>query len=143
MGPHSYDPGVAPNGVFWTTPIPEDSIEVHLGAGRASLHATNIPVFDAFTVPNSLNPAHPLGRVPSTINSLDLEWSNVTRRVEFSDPVNQFAGLFLEDSATIEVTATTPASLGHHGFHFVSNPGATSVSLVAQIGHDHNGSFFP
>jgi hypothetical protein len=114
-----------------------------LGKGAASLELTNIPVFDAFTVPNSLNPAHPLGIVPAIINSLHIEWSGVTDRDEFSDPTDAFAGLFLEDSATIEVTATTPPSLGKHGFKFVSDPAATTTTNFAQVGHDHNGMFFP
>jgi len=143
LGPHSYDPGVSPNGVFWATAIPEDSVEVHLGKGAASLHVTDISVFDAFTIPNSLNPLHPLGRVPATINSLDIEWSGVTRRLQFSDEANTFAGFFLENSATIEVSVTTPPSPGRHGFSFVSDPASTSIRNFAQVAHDHNGSFFP
>jgi len=142
LGPHSYDPGISPTGVFWATEIPEDSIEVHLGKGKASLHATDISVFDAFTIPNSLNPTHPLGRIPSTINSLDLEWSGVTRTLEFSVDANTFAGYFLENSATIEVTATTPPGLGGNGFKFVSDPASTTISHFAQIAHDQNGVFF-
>jgi len=109
----------------------------------ASLNLTNIPLNDFYTVPNSLNPAHPLGLQPAVINSLDMEWSGVTRRVEFSDPTIGFAGLFLENSCTIEVTATTAATPTRHGFKFVSDPGSTTVSSFAQVGHDHNGSFFP
>jgi hypothetical protein len=142
LGPHSYDPGITPNGFFWTTPIPEDSVEVHLGKGEATLDVTDVSVFDAFTVPNSLNSAHPLGIVPSTINSLRIHWSGVTRRVQFEDPDPDglFFGYFLENAATIEVVATTPPSPGKHGFRFVST--ATTSSNFAQVGHDHNGSFF-
>ena len=143
LGPHSYDPGISPSGVFWTTPIPEDGVDVHLGKGAASVHVTDVNVVDAFTVPNSLNPGHPLGQVPATIDTLNLEWSGVTRRVEFSDADIGFAGLFLENSCTVEVTATTPPSPGMNGFHFVSDAGSTTVSVFAQVGHDHNGVFFP
>ncbi len=109
----------------------------------ASLNLTNISLTDYYTVPNSLNPAHPLGHQPAVINSLDLKWSGVTCRVEFSDPAIGFAGLFLENSCAIEVTATTAPTPGHHGFHFVSDPRSTTVSSFAQVGNDHNGSFFP
>ena len=116
---------------------------MHLGKGAASLHVTDISVFDAFTIPNSLNPLHPLGRVLATINSLDIEWSGVTRRLQFSDEANTFAGFFLENSATIEVSVTTPPSPGRHGFSFVSDPASTTRTNFAQVAHDHNGSFFP
>ena len=114
-----------------------------LAAGTASLHANNICVFDAFTVANSLNVARPLGNlVKGVINSLRIEWSSVQRRVTgFADSVDQFRGNFVETSAQIEVTATTPLSTGH-GFRFVSDPGATTVSHFAQIGNEQNGVFF-
>jgi hypothetical protein len=139
LSAHSYDPGIAANGLFWTIPIPEESVGVHLGEGAAVLEAANIPLRDVFTVANSFSPAGP--RVPAVIDSLNIEWSGITKTLQFSDATDQFAGYFLENSATIEVTVTTPPSPGLHGFHFVSQ--ATTASDFAQIGHDHNGSFFP
>jgi len=116
-------------------------VDVHLGAGEAVLDATNIPLFDAFTIANSF--AHMPPPVPAVINSLRIEWSGITKTTQFSsaNPDDQFAGYFLENSATIEVTVTTPPSPGLHGFRFVS--AATTASHFAQVGHDHNGSFFP
>jgi len=58
LGPHAYDPGNSRTGVFWTTPIPEHSVKVNLEKGTASLHLTNVTVFDFFTVPNSIDPVH-------------------------------------------------------------------------------------
>jgi len=141
LSAHSYDPGISANGLLWTIPIPEESVDVHLGAGAAVLDATDIPLFDVFTVANSFSKAVP--RVPAVINSLRIEWSGITKTTQFSsaNPDDQFAGYFLENSATIEVTVTTPPSPGLHGFHFVSD--ATTASDFAQVGHDHNGSFFP
>jgi len=138
-GAHSYDPGIAANSLFWTTAIPADSVDVHLGAGAAVLEVTNVPLFDAFTVGNSFSQA--IARVPAVIDSLRIEWSGIASTIQFSDATDKFAGYFLENSATIEVTVTTPASGSLHGFHFVSE--ATTESSFAQVGHDHNGSFFP
>jgi hypothetical protein len=58
LGSHAYDPGISPTGVFWTTPIPEHSVKLNLEKGTASLHLTNVTVFDFFTVPNSIDPVH-------------------------------------------------------------------------------------
>jgi hypothetical protein len=142
LGLHSYDPGISPTLVVWTTPIPEGGARIDLDAGTAELHVRNIcSVFDAFTVANSLTPTHPLGNIVSAVfDSLDLRWSGVTRRIiGFGDPVNQFSGDFVETSATIEVTATTTKSTGH-GFRFVS--AATTTVNFAQIGRETNGVFF-
>lgn len=118
-------------------------MDVHLGAGEALLQVANIPVSDVFTVPNSFarNPAP----VPAVINSLRIEWGGITKTTQFSstDPNDQFAGYFLENSATIEVTVTTPAANGLNGFRFVSDPASTTISDFAQIGHEQNGTFFP
>jgi hypothetical protein len=98
-------------------------------------------VLDTFTVENSLTPTRPLGNpVSALIESLDIEWSGVTRSVlGFSDPVNQFAGDFFETSASIRLAVRTLASTGH-GFRFVSS--ATTTVNFAQFGRERNGSFF-
>jgi hypothetical protein len=142
LGLHSYDPGVSPTLALWIAPIPTDGATADLDAGTAHLHASNIcSVFDAFTVPNSLTPSHPLGNVVSAVlNSLDIKWSGITRSIiGFSDPANQFSGDFFESSATIRVTATTRKSTGH-GFRFVSS--ATTKVSFAQFGRETNGVFF-
>jgi len=143
LGPHSYDAGISQTGVTWVTEVAEGSAHVDLDEGSASLHAQNICVFDAFTVANSLTVSRPLGNlVKGIINSLRMEWNGVQRRITgFSDSADKFRGDFVETSAQIEVTVTTPLSTGH-GFKFVSDPGETTVSNFAQIGNEHNGSFF-
>jgi len=150
LGPHSYDPGVSENDVVWTTEIPEDSIEFDLREEEASLHVKNVLVFDAFTVPNSLSTFHPLGKVHAIINSLRMEWRGTTNRRTHSDCNDAFRGSFFEDSATIEVIATTPPvpattcppRAARNGFKFVSDPAHTTITHFAQIGREHNGVFF-
>lgn len=145
MGPHAYIPGTSPTGVFWTTPVPEHSIKVSLEEGTASLHLRNVPVFDYFTVPNSLDPVHLQGVAAATLHTLQVEWSGVTQHHEYNDPASTFAGVFLETAARISVVATTSAVPAHdiHGFRFVSDPLETSSSSFAEIGQEQNGAFFP
>jgi len=141
LGLHSYDPGISPTLALWVIPIPHGAARADSGGGTAELHVRNACVFDAFSVPNSLTPTHPLGNIVSAvIESLDIKWSGVTRSVlGFSDPVNQFSGDFFETSAAIKVTASTNRSTGH-GFRFVSS-GTTTVNF-AQFGRERNGIFF-
>jgi hypothetical protein len=134
---------------MWTTEIPEGSIEFDFHAGDASLHVKNVLVFDAFTVPNSLDTHHPMGKVNAIINSLHMEWHcTVPRTANFCNKDNEYRGEYKEGTATIEVVATTPPRAGRcattpvSGFRFVSEPAKTSVSSFAQIGRERNGVFY-
>jgi len=109
----------------------------------------DVCVFDAFTIPNSLTPNHPLfGIGRARIDSLVLRWSGINRMVHVHDVPNKFSGDFIEDSATVAVTASTqpsapPLTIGtFDGFRFVSDAGVTSHSNFAQIGKMQDGVFF-
>ena len=134
---------------MWNAPISNGSVKVDLKNGVASLKAKNILVFDAFTVPNSLDTAHPLGRVDAIIDSLRIDWRTQFTK-SWRDCPDAFRGDFFEGTATIEVTATTPTvppstcppNQGRNGFRFVSDPAATTITNFAQIGSEKNGVFF-
>ena len=54
--------------------------------GEAVLHIENVcRVFDAFTVPNSLNPLHPLGLVSAFLKSLRIQWKGITNMRSFNN----------------------------------------------------------
>jgi hypothetical protein len=129
-----------PNGLVWLTGpqvISLDDVETHLGDGTASLQFQNVDVNDWITVKNSLSDGTLLGPAAPATMTLNIEWSNVTRRLSgFSDPTNGFGGDFLENSATIEI-----AIQNSDGSFSFSGSGDTS-SCFAQIGQMQNGSFF-
>jgi len=147
LGPHSYDPGTAPSLLLWTIEIPEGSVHVDLHAGEATLDLHNVcSLFDAFTVPNSLNPLHPLGLVSGFMKSLRIEWSGIKSMLSFNNH-STFRGDFVETSARIELSINSPASkppftpAPEDGFEFEADP-ATTITNFAQIGHENNGSLF-
>jgi hypothetical protein len=148
LGPHSWDAGLSATNVFWVGSIPEGSVHVDLDDGSATLHVENMCVYDAFTVANSIAGVNrTVNQVKGIINSLHIEWSGVIERDAANEPVNQMRGMFVQNTARISVTATTPktavTSLSNgHGFRFVSDPASTSVSHFAQIGQEQNGIFF-
>jgi hypothetical protein len=148
LGPHSWDAGLAPTNVVWVARVPEGSAHVDLDDGTASLHVENLCVYDAFTVANSLMGLNrPVNLVKGIINSLHMKWSGVLSTDIANEPANKMRGTFVENIATIAVTATTPrtevtALSNGHGFRFVSDPAATSVSNFAQIGEERNGLFY-
>lgn len=94
---------------MWATEIPGSSVTFNPREEEASLHLTDVLVFDTFTVANSLDQHHPMGpKVKAIINSLRIEWSGTIQRRTRTDCADAFRGSFFEDSATIEVVATTP-----------------------------------
>jgi hypothetical protein len=133
---------------MWTIQIPEGSVKVDLNKGEATLQLEEVcRVFDAFTVPSSLNPVHPLGLVSALVRSLHIHWTGINRKLSFSNGTT-FRGDFIESSAApIAVTVTTPATKppftpsGQDGFEFISDP-TTTVTHFAQIGHENNGALF-
>ena len=115
--------------------------------GEAVLHIENVcRIFDAFSVPNSLNPLHPKGLVCAFLKSLRIQWKGITKRRSFNNG-STFRGDFVENSATIAVTVMTPETkppftpAPENGFQFVADP-ASTVSNFAQIGHESNGALF-
>lgn len=135
---------------MWNAAIPSGSVEFDLEDEEATLNVKNVLVFDGFTVPNSLNTFHPLGHANAVMNSLRMKWSGTTNRRSVNDCADAFRGDFLENTATIAVTATTPPTPARtcpptpprNGFRFVSDPASTSISHFAQIGREHNGVFY-
>jgi len=134
----------------WNAAIPIGSVQFDLENEEATLNVKNVLVFDGFTVPNSLNTFHPLGHANAVFNSLKMKWRGTTNKRSVRDCADAFRGDFLENAATIEVTATTPPAPARtcpptparNGFRFVSDPANTTVSHFAQIGRERNGIFF-
>jgi hypothetical protein len=136
---HDLNPSTFPPlGLFWTIELPEDSVEVEFGKGRASLRGFDVPVFDYGTVINAVfgPPPSPL---PTGTVSFKVVWSGPGQRVNIrnTDPTyGGFAGEFIRNKAQMEWTATVGE------YTFVSDPLATSSSSFAEIGRERNGSFF-
>jgi hypothetical protein len=138
---HGYDPGTTPpntaSGLLWVARIPKQAVDVHLGDGKASMNVSDLAVTDWKTNANSLTFGALLGPgVPATV-SFDINWSGMTRKVQVSDATKGYAGLFVETGATMTWSSS------QKGFTFVSDAAKTTVTAFAEIGHEHNGTFFP
>jgi hypothetical protein len=131
----SIDNGNVPDGLFWTIPVPKDSITIDLDAGTAQFALANVALKDFGTLVNDLlhGPS-----VPATA-TFKVNWAGVIKRVKVSNEAAGFAGQFVVTHATMAYTASVPA----HSFTFVSDPASTSKEVYAEIGHEHNGSFLP
>jgi hypothetical protein len=122
-----------PAGLFWTIPLPPQSVVANPGAGSAVYKASNIEIrnFVDFNESLSGQPGD-----PATV-SFEVRWSGVDRRVRIYDEDTEFAGEFVRGKAQMRWAAV----VGNYQFH--SEPLSTSSSDFAEIGTMRNGTFFP
>jgi hypothetical protein len=130
----SIDPGNVPGGLFWTlpSPLPSDSVEIDLGSGTAKYALKNVETLDFHDFVNDLQHGP---SVPVTI-SFNVRWSGKKRNFQLRDAATGFRGEFVDTGATMEWTVIEGSSV------FVSAAAATSSSVSAVLGQEHNGVFF-
>ena len=128
---HDFDPGITPypEGLFWTVPFGSIG-PVELGTGSAHMSATNLPVFDYFSIPNAIFN----GPFAQALCSFDITWTGpVTSRGPVTTPGS--TGELVMTKATMTWSASNDL-----GFSFTSDPSPTT-SVFAQLGHVSNGVF--
>src|SRR6516162_8209195 len=135
---HDFNPGIINSGpatgLFWTIHIPARDVHVDLDRATATMRVKDADVEDYHTLKNAVldGPSDPASV------SFVIRWQGVKARVEVDDFDLGFAGQFIEDSATVEWSASVPST----GFSYTSDPAATSKTVFAEIGSERNGVFF-
>jgi hypothetical protein len=129
---HDFSPGIPPSGLFWTQPIPQDSVVVHFDDGVASVNVSNLKEDDAGNVLNALQggPA-----TPATV-SFEMRWAATGEPMALTDPVHGFTGEFFISDFRMQWSAEK------EGFTFESDPADTSVNVRSVLGRERNGVFF-
>jgi hypothetical protein len=130
---NDFNPGIAASGLFWTTAVPDDSIDVHPGAGTARFALSNFATRDFHTIGNSVTggPSDP------AIVSFEMIWSGHGQSVVQTD-----GSTFSFDSVISSASVTWSALNQATGEQFQSDPASTSQSEFAAVGHEKNGVFF-
>ena len=131
---HDFNPGITQNGLFWTSIVPDDHVQVDLAGGTATLEVRDLHMKDYVDLVNALvgGGARP---VPSVV-SYRVEWSATGPVNQFDNLAQQYRGELRNAVAQMEWSARTV------DFDFVSAPLATSTTDVAQLGHERNGAFY-
>ena len=133
---HAYDPGIPPNGLFWTTAIPDDSVQVNPGAGRASMQLTDFALTDWTTKRNSFFRGTLIPPVPAIL-TMEIEWNGAIQRNKIRNDALAFGGDFVQTGASIAF------SVSEAGFAFVSDPAETSMNEFSVVAKEFNGVFYP
>ena len=139
---NDHNPGVSEGGIFWTMPIPKDSVSLDLGEGKAAFCLSDVLMPDFRDLLTSLwgggavdGQGKPLGRVFSSTVSLHAEWFDAGSIMQTRDPVNRFLYINAQTKASIRWRSV------RRGSRFDSDDGPQQV-LFAAIGSERNGSFF-
>ena len=131
---NDFNPGIAPSGLFWTTAISPDDVDVDFEEGSGSMRVRNVGVLDFHDIGNALFGG---GATPTpAIVSFHVRWSGVQECERIRNVAQDFTGKFIRNQAHMERSATTDE------FTFTSAPANTSSSVFAELGHMRNGSFF-
>ena len=131
---HDFNPGIAPNGVFWTIALPSGAGDVDPAAGTATFTMTDLPIGDYYhLVFGGSNGPH----VPAKV-TFNITWSpgSDSKHIHAHDTTNGFGGDFTPGIATASWSAS------EEGFTFTSTPGETPKTNVAYVGTEQNGRFF-
>lgn len=129
---HDFNPGITDSGLFWTIPIPDETISVNFAAGTGSFRANNVDVEDYHDVVNALLD----GEEVDAQVSWDIRWSHPLGRSKVRDVANGFTGDFVQNVAKIAWSGHTDTA------SFVSDPAETSTNEFSLLAHERNGIFF-
>jgi hypothetical protein len=130
---HDLSPGTLPNGLFWTTQLPQDAFNVHDDGRVARLRLREQPLVDTFVFGGSL-------AIAAQVN-IDVLWRATSDPVERGagkgvDPTSPaaFTGHFAEASCSSRVSGVET------GFSFKTGE-LTADAFFAEMGRERNGVF--
>jgi hypothetical protein len=127
---HDFNPGIAPDGRFWTMALDPRSVDVHPGSGRAVMEATNLPVPDYHDFVSSVTGGPAL---PGVV-SFRVEWAASKDKHRYRYAPNQWEGTFVHTSATCTWSGRTAVA------EFTTE--TNNPTIFAEVGHERSGVFF-
>lgn len=133
---HDYNPHIDANGVFWTIPVPRNSVDINFGSGRAAFRLT-AQIFDDHDLRSSLTGSFPSGFPRMAEVTFDVQWSGILDRRRVRNEAQNFTGDFMQTGSTVEWSAVDGA-----GFQFTSDPPNPGGVVGAVLGRERNGVFF-
>ena len=135
---HDFNPGIKPSGLFWTQPIPRDSVEMDFDDRTARMHLRDWAIPDFTDIFNSAGLTQPpLAPMPSTV-SFEVRWRGKAAPMPIRDTTNHFVGQYIDSNATIVWSAEQRST----HFAFTSDGAETTTTVSGVIGRERNGVFF-
>jgi hypothetical protein len=136
---HDFNPGdlnefglpnhFSAGGVFWTLPIPKESVSTRRGQGDAHFTLTDVFQSDYFEITNALFRTGPLPLGARA--SLDIRWTGTGEQVQVNNDTAGFRGQYTKANAMIAWSAANDA-----GYVFsTANSSETNIThaFTAQV----------
>jgi hypothetical protein len=127
---HDFNPGIAPDGLFWTQAMDPRSVQVNPGTGRATFEATNLPMPDYKEFTSSITTGESL---PGVV-SFRVEWEPSHDRHRYRYAPNRWEGTFVQTNARCTWSGRTAEA------EFSTN--TNDRAIFAEVGHERSGVFF-
>jgi hypothetical protein len=123
------DPAYGP---FWTTPVPDESVQMNLLGDRVMLDLWDLPVSDSFQSGGPTN-------MPAKL-TLHGQWLSSLKARTYRDTQQHFAGIYAPAQVQLEWSTTGPTSANDNSaFGFQSDRQAQTADF-AQVGREATGS---
>jgi hypothetical protein len=132
---HDFNPGEE-NGLFWTAPIPTNSVRADLEEGTAALALTDFPIDDYGNVGNAISGGSEIG---TALLSLQIRWGGPTQRFSFVNAglPTPFRASGAKTGATMSWSAVETITGVTHRLS-----GAANAADFAMLAKERNGVFF-
>lgn len=127
----SFHQPIAPNGLYWTAPIPDTGLTLSPDGRNAAVTVRNYPLVDQPSFPKP-------GPTYAAEVDFKITWTARGPRIPYSQPVQGFQLEFHSAQARIEYVARVPS----RDLVITSDPIETSDSVFAMIGTERNGTFY-
>jgi hypothetical protein len=128
---HDFNPGIAPDGRFWTMAMASNSVDVHPGSGRAVYQATDLSMPDYHDFVNSATGG---ASVPGVV-SFHIEWApSKQEKQHYRYVPHRWEGQFGETTATCTWSGRTALA------EFATD--TNNPTIFAEVGHERSGVFF-
>ncbi|PZR97293.1 MAG: hypothetical protein DLM67_08345 [Candidatus Nephthysia bennettiae] len=132
---HDYNPGEE-NGLFWTVPIPSDSVDVDLDDGTAALDLRNFLIDDYGNVGNAISGGKEIG---TALLSMHIRWGGSAQRFSFINAglPTPFRARGFKTRATMTWSAVETIGGVTHTVR-----GAKNQADFGMVARERNGIFF-
>jgi hypothetical protein len=118
-------------------PVPDDSVEVHLGAGQSRFRLTT-SIWDDHDGKSSVTRVFPAGFPQMAEVTFEVEWSGIIDSAHVTNAESNFEGDVAYTGSTIQWSARDLDT----GFEFASEPSNPTRLVGAVLGRERNGVFF-
>ena len=132
---NDFEPGIAPNGLFWTIVVPASAGEVSGLSGNARFHLENFAIPDFGNFPNAISPSPDPPAIPSHA-TFDVHWRANGERTDIRDETFGFAGTYVASEATISF------SVSNDGGPTYTSVDAGQKTIGSAVGTERNGVYF-